>query len=117
MGEWNNIPTTKKFSSAYFTLLNEDSVSSTTTVNCVPQEPQIFFIYVYQMRKEKCWPRRFGHIEKDDDRCSLMKLSLFVVNILSYIAGWTLRSLSATIAHGDAYHHWLKQEDLKQIVC
>lgn len=38
MGEWNNILITKKFSSAYFTLLNEASVSSTTTVNCVPQD-------------------------------------------------------------------------------
>lgn len=102
MGGWNNNPSVKQFSSSYRTLLNRASISAATTGNCTPQDhTDLLHLRPSDDEAEKFSPSHFDHIDTEHDYCIITKLSPFVTNILSYIAGWIVRRLSATIGCGD----------------
>jgi len=99
MGGWNNNPSTQQFSHAYRALLSRASVTGSQCANIVQQdETDLLHLSPDASKVDQFEPQPF---EADHDYCQIGCLSLFVTNVVEYIAGWVVRKLSPQIACGE----------------
>jgi len=96
MGGWNNNPSARQFAYAYRALLSRASVSGSNAANIVSQdETDLLHLSPDASKVDQFEPLQFT---TDHDYCHIAHLSLFVTNVLEYIAGWVVRRLSPEIA-------------------
>jgi hypothetical protein len=112
MGGWNNNPSARQFAYAYRSLLSRASVSASCIGN-VTQQDHTDLLHMsseeQEGRVEPFEPTLFQNA--DHDYCTTRRLSLFVNNILEYIAGWVVRKLSAKIACADSLNALVAKAD------
>ena len=96
MGGWNNNPSAWQFAYAYRALLSRASVSGSNAANIVSQDETDLLHLSPDASKVDQFERL--QFTTDHDYCHIAHLSLFVTNVLEYIAGWVVRRLSPEIA-------------------
>jgi len=107
-GGWNNNPTARQFKAAYKRLLVHQNVKAVVTGNCLPQEPIELLSISSKIEREQQFTSseidsRLSSVTMEScpppndhdysDVPDLTHLSMFVENVVGYVAGFVVRKV------------------------